>query len=48
VLSVVPKALLEMSRTLMRETFATIMSKRIYTLRFDRSTKVQSGMRRTL
>ena len=40
VLSVVPKALLEMSRKLMRETFATIMAKRIYTLKFERSTTV--------
>ena len=62
VLSVVPKALVEMSRSRMRgtyfnllvllyvlclpyhcmrvETFASIMTKRIYTLDFDRSTKV--------
>ena len=41
VLSVVPQALLEMSRKLMRETFATIMAKRIYTLKFDRSTVIK-------
>ncbi len=48
VLSVVPKALVEMSRTRMRETFATIMVKRIYTLEFDRSTTVTAAMRRGL
>ena len=48
VLSVVPKALVEMSRTNMRETFAAIMVKRIYTLDFDRSTTVQPAMRRSL
>ena len=48
VLSVVPKALVEMSRTRMRETFAAIMVKRIYTLDFDRSTSVSPAMRRSL
>ena len=48
VLSVVPKALVEMSRTRMRETFAAIMVKRIYTLEFDRSTTVKPSMRRSL
>jgi hypothetical protein len=48
VLSVVPKALVEMSRTRMRETFAVIMVKRIYTLDFDRSTIVKPSMRRSL
>jgi hypothetical protein len=48
VLSVVPKALVEMSRTRMRETFAAIMVKRIYTLEFDRSTSVKPAMRRSL
>ncbi len=48
VLSVVPKALVEMSRTRMRETFASIMVKRIYTLEFDRSTTVKASMRRGL
>ena len=41
VLSVVPQALLEMSRKLMRETFATIMAKRVFTLKFDRSTVIK-------
>lgn len=48
VLSVVPKALVEMSRTRMRETFAAIMVKRIYTLDFDRSKTVRPAMRRSL
>ena len=48
VLSVVPKALVEMSRKGMRETFASIMVKRIYTLEFDRSTTVKASMRRGL
>jgi len=48
VLSVVPKALVEMSRTRMRETFAAIMVKRIYTLDFDRSTTITHSMRRSL
>jgi thiol-disulfide isomerase/thioredoxin len=48
VLSVVPKALVEMSRTRLRETFASIMVKRIYTLEFDRSTTVKASMRRGL
>jgi hypothetical protein len=48
VLSVVPKALVEMSRTRMRETFASIMVKRIYTLEYDRSTTVKASMRRGL
>jgi hypothetical protein len=48
VLSVVPKALLEMSRKQMRETFATIITKRIYTLSFDRGTVVTAAMHRSL
>ncbi len=48
VLSVVPKALVEMSRTRMRETFASIMVKRIYTLEFDRSAVMKPSMRRGL
>jgi thiol-disulfide isomerase/thioredoxin len=47
-LSVVPKALLEMSRTQMRETFANIIPKRVYTFKFERSTEVKAGMRLTL
>ena len=48
VVSVVPKALVEMSRTRMRETFSSIMVKRIYTLDFDRSKTVKPSMRRAL
>ena len=48
VLSVVPKALLEMSRTQMRETFANIITKRISTFNFDRSTVPHEGMRLNL
>jgi thiol-disulfide isomerase/thioredoxin len=48
VLSVVPKALLEMSRTQMRETFANIIPKRVYTFKFERATEVTPGMRLTL
>eukprot|EP01033_Poteriospumella_lacustris_P010457 gene10460-7435_t len=48
VLSVVPKALVEMSRTRMRETFAAIMVKRIYTLDFERSTVVKPSMSKSL
>lgn len=48
VLSVVPKALLEMSRKQMRETFATVITKRIYTLSFDRGTVVTGAMHRSL
>lgn len=48
VLSVVPKALVEMSRTRMRETFAAVMVKRVYTLEFSRSTVAKPSMRRNL
>ena len=48
VLSVVPKALLEMSRTQMRETFANIITKRISTFKFERSTVPHEGMRLNL
>ncbi len=37
-----------MSRTLMRETFANIMAKRIYTLKFDRATVIRPAMHRSL
>ena len=47
-LSVVPKALLEMSRTQMRETFANIITKRISTFKFERSTVPHEGMRLNL
>ena len=36
VTQVVPSALLEMTRGVMRETFSRVLSKRIYTLKFDR------------
>jgi hypothetical protein len=38
----------EMSRTRMRETFAAIMVKRIYTLDFERSTIVKPSMSKSL
>lgn len=44
VLQVVPPALLDFSRSVMRSTFSSIMQKRIYTLSFDRSTDVNSKM----
>mmetsp|Transcript_74196 Transcript_74196/g.197960 ORF Transcript_74196/g.197960 Transcript_74196/m.197960 type:complete len:3050 (-) Transcript_74196:601-9750(-) len=47
-LSVVPKALLEMSRTQMRETFANIVPKRVYTFKFERATAVTAGTRLAL
>lgn len=37
IVQVVPPALLELSRAVMRSTFSSIMHKRIYTLNFDRS-----------
>jgi len=39
VVQVVPPALLELSRAVMRSTFSSIMHKRIFTLNFDRSTE---------
>jgi hypothetical protein len=48
VLSIVPRALVEMSRTRMRETFAVIVQKRVYTLKFDRSTVMRESMFETL
>ena len=48
VLSVVPRALLEMSRKRMQETFSIIVQKRIYTLNFDRSTNVKSSLTQSL
>ena len=48
VLSVVPRALVEMSRTRMRETFAVIVQKRVYTLVFERSTIVRQTNFETL
>jgi ribosomal protein RSM22 (predicted rRNA methylase) len=40
IVQVVPPALLEFSRSVMRSTFSSIMHKRIFTLSFDRSTEV--------
>ena len=40
VMSVVPKALLEMSRNVMRSTFSSIVQKRVFTLVFDRGSEV--------
>ena len=48
VLSVVPRALVEMSRTRMRETFAVIVQKRVYTLVYDRSTVMRQNNFETL
>lgn len=44
VVQVVPPALLEFSRSVMRSTFSSIMHKRIFTLQFDRSTEVSANM----
>lgn len=41
VVQVVPPALLELSRAVMRSTFSSIMHKRIFTLSFDRSTAAE-------
>ena len=48
VLSVVPKALLEMSRKQMRETFSSIICKRVYTLNFDRGSPIGPSTNRLL
>merc|ERR1712050_306011 len=40
---VVPPQLLEFSRSRLRETFSSIMQKRIYTFHFDRSSKIDPG-----
>lgn len=40
IVQVVPPALLELSRAVMRSTFSSIMHKRIFTLSFDRSSEV--------
>lgn len=44
VMSVVPKALLEMSRNVMRSTFSSIVQKRVYTLVFDRGSDVPPAL----
>ena len=43
-MSVVPKALLDMSRNVMRATFSSVMHKRVYTLHVDRGTDVEKKM----
>ena len=48
IVQVVPPALLEFSRSIMRSTFSSIMHKRIYTLTFDRSTEINSSVYRKL
>ena len=40
IVQVVPPALLEFSRSVMRSTFSSIMQKRIFTLSFDRSSEI--------
>jgi len=44
VCQIVPPALLEFSRSVMRSTFSSIMHKRIYTLSFDRASKIDRTM----
>jgi len=44
----VPPALLELTRSNLRNTFSSIMSKRIYTLKFDRASLVQPRLLRKL
>ena len=44
VVQVVPPALLDFSRSVMRSTFSSIMHKRIFTLQFDRSSEVSSNI----
>jgi len=48
VVQVVPPALLEFSRGVMRSTFSSIMHKRIYTLTSDRAAKVDQSMYKKL
>jgi len=43
-IKVVPPALLEFSRSVMRSTFSSIMHKRIYTLHCDRASKVDKAL----
>ena len=44
----VPNALLEMSRTVMRERFSTIFNKSVLTFHFDRFMRVTEGLYRKL
>jgi hypothetical protein len=48
VVQVVPPALLELSRAVMRSTFSSIMQKRIFTLSFDRSSEVHPTIQKKL
>eukprot|EP01083_Nonionella_stella_P030773 84290_1 len=48
VLQVVPRALLEFSRSVMRSTFSSIMHKRIYTLNFDRAVQIGPKLHKKL
>ena len=48
VMQVVPPALLEFSRSVMRSTFSSIMHKRIYTLNFDRASEPDPNIYRKL
>ena len=48
VLSVVPKTLLEIFPQANARNFATIMTKRIYTLNFDRGTTITPATHRAL
>ena len=48
IVQVVPPALLDFSRYVMRSTFSSIMHKRIFTLSFDRSTEIDPSMLKKL
>lgn len=48
VVQVVPPALLELSRAVMRSTFSSIMHKRIFTLSFDRSSSADPSIYKKL
>ena len=48
ILQVVPPALLDFSRSVMRSTFSSIMHKRIYTISFDRSSEIEPSMLKKL
>ncbi len=48
IMQVVPPALLEFSRSVMRSTFSSIMHKRIFTLSFDRSTEIDVSLLKKL
>ncbi len=48
IVQVVPPALLDFSRSVMRSTFSSIMHKRIYTLSFDRSSEIEPTMLKKL